>query len=114
MREMSVLGSSVLRARTGKFGVEMMTDALSKLRELKGKWRRWAKRDCDPANGSAAAQQRGQLLANCADDLEALLRALEQRERELREALEAVAMIPFLESVRLGSEVYNSPILGII
>lgn len=34
MREMSVLGSSVLRARTGKFGVEMMTDALSKLREL--------------------------------------------------------------------------------
>ena len=68
-----------------------MTDALSKLRELKGKWRRWAKRDCDPANGSAAAQQRGQLLANCADDLEALLPALEQqisalqkvREREL-------------------------------
>ena len=34
MREMSVLGSSVLRARTGKFGVEMTTDALSKLREL--------------------------------------------------------------------------------
>ena len=38
-----------------------MTDALSKLRELKGKWRRWAKRDCDPANGSAEKQLRDAL-----------------------------------------------------
>jgi hypothetical protein len=49
-----------------------MSIAVSKmpLGQLVAKWRRWAKADCSPANGSATAQARGRAFAECASELE--------------------------------------------
>ena len=56
------------------------------LRKLQAKWRRHAKVDCSPANGSATAQAAGRRSADCADELDPILALAEAQEKELEKA----------------------------
>ena len=65
----------------------LVSDALDKLKELSRKWRRHAKSDCDPANGTAVIQMRGRTLSDAATQLDALIPVLEAEIAALREQM---------------------------
>jgi len=61
---------------------------MNKLMAMCQTWWRRAKSDCDPANGNAFAQGRGQGESTCAAELTAILSDVERLIEALREVLE--------------------------